>query len=189
MLRKIASGSAAALLPLALASCAGKGVVSGLALNLPRPYEITERATSRDGDSTVESAEARAGDGRVVRVQKLGGVSPELADRLVRDRLFQIESIYEPHRDPYFASLTKNTSCPARFQPVRRREGAVETLALFANDRLTYGACTSDLAAYRVLVSFVDCSRSRNVFVVEYFVPARLFGAEDEAFTRSLQCL
>src|SRR5205814_2272389 len=103
---------------------------------------------------------AKTQDGRVLRVQELQGGDSNQGDNFIQGKLFQLHSIYEPHRDPYFAALTKDTLCPEKFKLTSRKSVKTanfkaEVLSLYANDRLTYGACTEEQAAFRTFVALL----------------------------------
>jgi hypothetical protein len=169
---------------------------AGLGLSLSQGYQIVDHAESRSGDVKVENTVARAADGRTLRLERFAGVTPAGAEGLLKDRLFQIDSIYEPHPDLYFAAITKKTICPDRYLPVHKTltpsdntTEPIQTAMLYANDRLTYGGCTPELATQRVVVAFVYCRKNADFFVLEHFIPEKLFTQADLVLTSSIQCL
>jgi hypothetical protein len=171
-------------------------VLPTLGLQAPFSDEYRVSASSSEPQSGIqmESLEAAAADGRVVRLQKFGGVSPDQGNRFIQERVFQLKSIYEPHREPYFAVLTKTTACPKQFKLVQQADvntasSKLEIYSLYANDRLTMGACTNEQATYRAFVALLECSKSQSVFVVESFVPTRLSGDADVSGIKSIACL
>jgi hypothetical protein len=145
--------------------------------------------SSGDGQLKVESLAAKAEGGRVLRIQKVSGATAGQSDAFVRRKAFQLRSIYEPQRDPYFAALSKDTVCPERFRLERRKTSRSdrEIYALFANERLTYGACNEEDASYRVFVALLKCPG--NQFMVESFIPAKAASDEDAKALDSISCL
>ncbi len=167
-----------------------RGEFLGLGAALTESYVVTSQEKTKDGGVTVESLIAHAVSGRIIHVEKLQGLKAGVAESLIRDRLALIDSIYDPHRDPYFSVLTTKTFCPRQFQPLKRVEQSagkpIPIRVLFANDRLTYGSCTQEQAAYRVIVAMLVCDH--GAFIFENFVPAPNFAEAEIGVASQLRC-
>ncbi len=165
----------------------------GIANRFGGGYVIAERTQTQNDGISVEYITAKAKDGRVIRVERLSSSSAADSEQFIKDRLAQIASIYEPQRSPYFAVLTKKTVCPDKYLPIRtdeKRDGTLlRTVMLYVNDRLTYGSCTEDTTAFRLIAGMMYCPGSKALFIVESFVPVASFSETDAENVRSLQCL
>jgi hypothetical protein len=141
-----------------------------------------ETQSSESGGLRFSFFEGRAADGRVLKISSQIGVSADSASVYIRDRAAQIESIYDPHPDPYFAIISKKTVCPKDYVPKIESGFATEKRIrrFFTNDRLTYGACSQDLARYRADVDLIYCPDSQTLHIVERFRPLELKGSEPE---------
>jgi hypothetical protein len=165
----------------------------GLRASFSDGYQVSERSEDTHSEIVVKNLSANTGDGRVVRVQELVGADAKQGDSFIQGKLFQLNSIYEPHRDPYFAVLTKDTVCPGKFKLTHRKsvktaEGSIDVLALYANDRMTYGACTEEQAAFRAFVALVQCKGGKSLYVVESFVPVKLLSDVDARTIDTIRC-
>jgi hypothetical protein len=165
----------------------------GLRFEAAADYQIATHAMSRSDGVTVETYELRGSDGRVIHLERHSGVESASAETFMRDELFKIELIYEPFLDPYLGVIAQETDCPRSYRPVheaiRRADAVLETVQLYAGERLTFGACTADAAAFRVAIGMIHCAGRGRLFVVQSFVPTALFDAADAAAIRSLSCL
>jgi hypothetical protein len=110
-------------------------------------------------------------DGAILKVISFDDLSPTEASIYIEDKLSSVLSLYDLSFSPYPDQLSKTIECEDRFIPQRKNAGDGVLLVGFASARLTYGACSDDLVAYRSLLFLHYCSSSRNLHQVEVFVP------------------
>lgn len=191
----------AALLPVAAAAAAPKaapdalsGLLSswGVKAVFPQEYAIPSRAKDPDETPGVETLDAKARSGRLIHAERLTDADAAQGEGYIKDRLVQLQSLYDPNPDPYFAILTKKTVCQDKYRMIyrsRKTNGTVlHFLELYANERRTYGACTGELAFYRAAVAMIYCPKTRSAVIVESFIPSGAFTNGDARAVESLQC-
>jgi len=163
----------------------------GVKAAFPAEYEVSPRDADPDEAPGVEAADAKAPGGRFLRLERLADAARGEAH--IKDRLVQLQSLYDPRPEPYYAILTKKTVCQDKYQIVyrpRKNKGPVlHYLELYANERMIYGACTGDMAFYRAAVAMIYCPRSRSAVILESFIPAAGFTQADFRALESLRCL
>jgi hypothetical protein len=164
----------------------------GLQSAWPDTYRVTESSDETADTVRIHDSVAHSPEGGVMRVRKMAGADLNQGQAFIQEKIFQLHSIYEPHRDPYFAVLTKDSDCPAKFRLRQRKSektagSEVEIFSLYANDRMTYGACTEEQASYRASVALILCKASGDLFTVENFIPAHLAQGTDRNI-ESLRC-
>ncbi len=102
-------------------------------------------------------------------------INPESAFKKIQDLKSQIESLYDPKIDPYFAVITRKIDCPSEFLPkVKKSENEneikIET-ELFASERKGLGACSKDSATLLAHVTHLYCKNNESFFEIKYFYP------------------
>jgi hypothetical protein len=165
----------------------------GLRSSFSESYKVSDQSEVSGGGIPVDYLTAEAQGGRVIRVEKIATSDRAQADKFVNDKALELARVYEPHTSPYFAAVTNKSVCPYPYRLQHKKsagsEGArFELYALFANDRMTYGACSQDQATYRAFVTLLECVSSNRVFVLESFVPVKQLAHADEQDLESLRC-
>ena len=160
---------------------------------------------SFQGDSMFELIKEEAGGEERYRIQYfVGRLSDDLkievdshrtaneneTNRLMKEQISKLLSIYDPHRDPYFAILTKNTSCPKEFQleEVKNLKDSVKRSVFrgYTNERGTWGACTPDLAKQKAYSVFFVCED--RFIKVDFRSSNNFSNSKIEEMISSIQC-
>ncbi|MDD5302401.1 MAG: hypothetical protein PHS14_04755 [Elusimicrobia bacterium] len=164
----------------------------GVKADLPFDYAIAFRDADPDATPRLEDVEAKARGGRIIHAERLSDADASQGEGHIKDRLVQLQSLYDPNPDPYFAILTKKTVCQDKYRMAyrpRKKNGTVlHFLELYANARRTYGACTGEMAFYRAAVAMIYCPRTRSAVILESFVPSAEYTPADARAVESLQC-
>lgn len=160
----------------------------GLQANFATDYKVGRHSSTKLGQAKNFLFEASGPDGRLIRAS-LNEVSDEnQASHLLAEELAKLRSIYEFHRDPYFAIISKSTSCPDQYQLSEEKfEGGRFLLQAFANSRETLGACTESTAQHKALLLLLSCGK--NFIKIESFIPKQNFNSSDVESIRSIQCV
>ena len=112
-----------------------------------------------------------------LRVSVTPNVSAEAAAQLQAEGVLALEALYADALSAYPGDVSKRIVAEDRFRPELRRVkvGGVERpyFRLFATERFGYGSSTTEAnAAYRSLLGWVYCARSRRLYKVRLFVAA-----------------
>ena len=183
--------SAAPARPVSLAEALAR---FGLRAAVDPGFRVTEGPAGAIGGAlATENLGAEAGDGRVLRIQKVAELDAGQARIFVTQRVFQLGTMYEARPNPYFAVAPGDPDCSDEVRPrplaVSPPAGTrIEARTLFANERFAFGVCRREQIVYRAFVALVDCRASRSVFMFESFVPLALSPVRAEGEIRSLGC-
>lgn len=175
-----------------ISACSSHGKRVGDAFEIPSSLKVVRESKISVGAVTVTIKEAEGADRRFLRFSSYETKSDEIARQLLREKTAELSSVYDNHIDPYFAAITKGTSCPEKFQPRKQEVSKGSTTlyiySMFATDRNAIGACSSDLASKRALIGFLVCGA--YLFEIEQFSNINEdISSEILKETSSLQCL
>lgn len=131
--------------------------------------------TGRDGDV-------------ILKLSRFDDMGSEEAASYISSKLFVIDSLYREMRSPYPGALSNRIGCAEEFKPATIENSSRRYHLLYATDRLTYGACSWDLIAYRAILSFLHCEKSNALYQIEIFVPREGYTALYEESLIGLSC-
>lgn len=164
----------------------------GLRTHLAPSWKITRRHESQMGAGQLTVVELKNPNGLSLALRSYKMTSISAAQDMQAQKIALLSSVYDARIDPYFAVITKQTSCPNDFLPktesVPKNGSNLLLVSAYANERNTIGACTEDLVRSRAYFAFLTCG---PVFTqVEKFVPLPLADASaDQVELRSIDCL
>lgn len=125
---------------------------------------------------------AFVGDGTVVKAVLLEATARSL-EQLMQGIQFKLDSIYQDYQVPYPGQVSEKVSCPIEFRPKPLPDQDNESVAkkglwMYANDRLTIGACDQSNVFFKAINLILNCKKSGNIFEIKVFIPSNL--ADDQ---------
>jgi hypothetical protein len=130
--------------------------------------------------------------GRVLKLDLLPDVDADSAQVLLDDSIMGLRALYANALSPYPGDLSNQVVAAERFKPqfIRRQMPGViySYFLLFANERLGYGAMSTDSVKFRSLIGWFYCAEGRTFCKIRYFVPLATPSKELEADFLSLAC-
>ena len=115
----------------------------------------------------------------------VGKATPESHDKFINDKVYLLESLFEPVKSPYPEVLTNIIVCPQEFKPKLLESSQGKIYKLFAGARLAYGVCVKDLVKYDSYYGIFDCGK-KGVFEVKVF--GQVGDSNIEKVMRSFSC-
>jgi hypothetical protein len=123
----------------------------------------------------------------VLRIEKISLLNVVNRTKFINDRKNMIESLYKSIPATYPGEITKEVECQREFWPeYHRKSPELEYYFLTATPRLTYGACSRDLIAYKALLVFLVCKD--YMYQIEYFVPVEEAKNDWKEFVNRVAC-
>jgi hypothetical protein len=117
----------------------------------------------------------RQGKRRLV-IREYGTLQEKVAEKLLKDETFLLNSMFVEHRSPYPGLLSQKKGCPPESKPQRFQKKDsrhwMSSFRLWANKRLVHGGCLPSMNHYRTAVVFLYCKPSKKFFHLKYYVPA-----------------
>ena len=100
-------------------------------------------------------------------------VGPEVARKMIQDKIALFESTFGPARTGYPGQHTRRIEYPERFKPERFERaldcGQLSCFAGYANANFVHGASSDDLAVYRSLYGLLHCPDHRLLVEIDFF--------------------
>ena len=110
---------------------------------------------------------------QIIKVLHLGKSDLKTARLFLDEKKFGIESLYNPLPSPYPDVITREIVCPHEYLPdvgVDNNENFYKIIyELFANERLSYGACSPDSIAHKAVFSLIHCKKSNDLYQIKFF--------------------
>ena len=158
-------------------------------LKSPLLREFTLTETDKGRSSTRYTLAAKE---RNLKIEVMREVDKETADALLNDGIMGLEALYANALSPYPGDISNKVVADARFRPEFFRKTIGQTTysyyLLFANERLGYGAVTTDTVKFKSLLGWLYCEQSKDFYKVKYFVPLETKAQQVEALFLSLAC-
>ena len=160
------------------------------------------RSLSSDQLLDLKVDENRLGDG-VYALQGTAGRShlkiierqlkEPRADDLWKSTTSTLHSYFQDSPAPYPGFVTRQASCPEKYKPKAldknlKKNSWQEGLLLNSTDRFTFGACSQEQVAYRVLVANVYCKQKELNYEIRLFEPVTAGSRLKEIYV-ALHCL
>ncbi|MBU0485622.1 MAG: sulfatase-like hydrolase/transferase [Proteobacteria bacterium] len=141
-------------------------------------YLIKKNLLRKGNNTSFRSIEAADG-GKLLRIEVIGGLSVEEAQRTIDERLHMIQSLFSNLPSPYPGAITNKVEVPAellpRTRPIRVGGEERELYVLSSSSRYAYGAMSAEMAAFRGGLIFIYDSARRTLFRVDLFIPRAEF--------------
>jgi hypothetical protein len=154
---------------------------------LLREFRLTE--TDQGRSSTRYTLAAKE---RTLKVEAIREVDKEAAEALLNDGIMGLEALYANALSPYPGDISNKVVADPRFRPEFVRKTIGQTTysyyLLFANERMGYGAATTDTVKFKSLLGWLYCEQNKEFYKVRYFVPLETKAQEIEALFLSLGC-
>lgn len=96
------------------------------------------------------------------------------SQRTINSKVNSLMDLYKPTASPYPEAITNLSGCAEEYFPKERLVKGGRVFTLFANERKSFGVCSTDLIKFRATYGIFDCG-NRGVFEVG------VFGYNDEA--------
>lgn len=115
-------------------------------------------------------------ENKVLKIEAITGIDKASADLLLEDEALTVKALYEAALSPYPGEISNQIVCNERFKPVFGTAEAklnFSYFALFATDRLTYGACSEDLVKYKAILAWAYCEKKKTLYRFELFAPLK----------------
>lgn len=123
---------------------------------------------------TIYQAQYRKND-EVAHIEIRQGISKEAAAQTIQSKIDLITSLYEKRPVSYPDVITNEIACAEKYRPIlgerKNNDTAVRYLVGSATRRFTFGACSDDLIAYKALVAWYWCGRTKSLVQLELMVP------------------
>ncbi len=128
-----------------------------------------------------------------VRADTWMNITQEDAEKVIKNYLIKMYTIYEKAVSPYPGEVSNAISCALEYQPTYTKEKIGEKEAHiftgFANDRLVFGACAGDLITNRSAVVMFYCEPQKRLYKFELFSPVKNSIEEFNKETNSLKTM
>jgi hypothetical protein len=109
-----------------------------------------------------------------INVSRVENVAPDEAERAMKQRRFQVESLYQEEKSAYPGFISKTVGCGESFVPVVTGENtpasAVLRIQAAANGRKSLGVCSEAEFKYKTVGVMLYCKRSRLLLQIETFL-------------------
>lgn len=129
---------------------------------------------------------------KIIKVLHLGKSDLKTARLFLNEKKFGIESLYNPLPSPYPDVITREIVCPQEYLPVIGEDDNENfykiIYELFANDRLSYGACSPDSVAYKSIFSLIHCKKNNDLYQIKLFSPLESGNQEILSEIRNFSC-
>ncbi|MDO8549938.1 MAG: hypothetical protein Q7S39_07310 [Ignavibacteria bacterium] len=119
----------------------------------------------------------------------------EEANSAVQTQIARTKGLFEEASAPYPGELSNIISCGNEYKPVyssRQQNGIqVSYFEGYVNDRLVFGSCVDDQAAYHDTLTMFYCPKQKKFYQVEIIIPRKEFlkyPEENESILASLGC-
>ena len=96
--------------------------------------------------------------------------------RIIDSKVGSLMNLYKPAASPYSEAITNILGCDTEFWPVEIAIENGKAFSLFANERMSFGVCSTDLIKYKAAYGVFDCG-VKGVFEVGVF--SQSDGAEE----------
>ncbi len=114
-------------------------------------------------------------DEEILKVKKITGLNPSQMKNHITEQKRKIELFYSSKASPYFDFVSRKTKCAKKFIPktyeIDDSNHKMIRMSLYATNRLIYGVCSEDIAAYRSIAIYIYCKKNQTVFSVNYYIP------------------
>ncbi len=88
--------------------------------------------------------------------------------KFIDDRIYLLQSLFEPTTSPYPEVLTNVLECPLEFRPKKESFESGTIFQLYAGERFSFGVCSNDLVEYKSIYGIFDCGK-KGVFEISLF--------------------
>lgn len=155
-------------------------------------HRFTRSAIYRNSRDSFQAQYER--NKEVAQLEIRRSVSKESAAQAVQSKIDLITSLYEKHPVSYPDVITNEIVCADKYRPVsgerKNNNTIIRYLVGSATRRLTFGACSDDLIAYKALVAWYWCDRSKSLVQLELMVPKTDTNADKtiQDMLQSLSC-
>lgn len=133
------------------------------------------------GTNKIEWVTGESGDIHIL----IGHSMPENPQKFIGDKIFLLNSLFEPTKSPYPEVITNIIDCPTEFKPIKQDFSTGIIYKLYAGGRYGYGICAKDLVKYDSFYGLFDCGK-KGVFEIKIFGPAG--GSRIEKIIKSFSC-
>ncbi|MDO8551808.1 MAG: hypothetical protein Q7S03_03980 [bacterium] len=131
-------------------------------------------------------------DDNIIRVEVRSNLSSEEAKSLTRSQVTKINALFANAISPYPGAISDEIVCPEEFKPVYKTSNIngleVTSLTGFLNNRLVFGACSQDQAAYKDVLSLFYCKKPKSFFTFELIKPNNQNAKDFLQTLSSLRC-
>lgn len=124
----------------------------------------------------------------ILKVTAFNDIGEEQASNYISSKLFVINSLYREINSPYPGQLSNRIECAEEFKPATVENSPFDYYLIYATGRFTYGACSWDLIAYRIILYFLHCEEENTLYQIELFVPVDDYAADHENSLKTLDC-
>lgn len=131
----------------------------------------------------------------LMRVEVKSNLSSSDADQAVQVQITRTKGVFEDAAAPYPGEISDVISCGEQYKPVYSSKNIggvnISYFSGFVNDRLVFGSCVSDQAAYRDTLAMFYCEKQHKFYQVEIISPRQKYDknpGQNEATLNSLGC-
>lgn len=128
----------------------------------------------------------------LLKIEVIKGIDKRSADILLEDNIIMIRALYGNALSPYPGEISNELICNENFLPEfnTKQTNLLEYsyFILFANDRLTYGACSEDIVRYKSILAWAYCDGKNSFYQFEFFSPIEMFSESDLDLITSFRC-
>lgn len=132
-------------------------------------YSMEHSALTDEIDFYEYSAE-----NEYLEITELRNIEPEIAEKLVKEKVVLFSSLYKRQRVGYKGQHTEFVDCADGYKPVYHNETdgdrRLEYFTGYSNDRFVFGTCDSGTSTYAAVNAFLYCSAHRRLLDIRYFV-------------------
>lgn len=134
-------------------------------------------------------------DKDLLRVEVKSNLSAVDADQAVQVQITRTKGIFEDAAAPYPGEISDVISCGDQYKPTylsKKINGIdISYFSGFVNDRLVFGSCVSDQAAYKDTLAMFYCGNQHKFYQIEIITPRQDYEKNpknNESVLESLGC-
>ncbi len=107
-------------------------------------------------------------------------VLAEQSDQELIGAVSRMKALFEKAPAPYPGEISDAVVCDPAYIPTYREENGIRYFTGYLNNRLTFGSCSKDQAAYKGLMGFVYCSNSSLLIKLELITETAAFPSREK---------
>jgi len=111
----------------------------------------------------------------LLRMEAKNNFSAQEAQQVIQSQIVRMQGVFEDAAAPYPGELSDIITCGKEFQPIysAKKQNGIQMAYFtgFVNERLVFGSCASDQAAYRDTLTMFYCPQQKKFYQLEIITP------------------
>ncbi|HJX59418.1 MAG TPA: hypothetical protein VJ481_02580 [Patescibacteria group bacterium] len=137
-------------------------------------------------DASSYKAMLSIDSGELLRVETRYGWEPSQAQKYISSETQRIKGLFADAPAPYPGDVSNEIVCAKEYAPKYFEKNIGDTKLYYflgnMNSRLTLGGCSPAQAVYKVQLGWIYCSQQKNLYQLEFIVPASSYDKNPERY-------